>query len=76
MYFDYSFEYPAFVFFMLAILAILRSPNPLPRVWLFILGKDSAPSGGVRWIVLAMSLVCFVFAVGYINFMFMPFTVT
>ena len=46
------------------------------RVWLFTLGKYSAPSGRGSWSVLATSLVCFVFAIGYLIFMFMPFTVT
>ena len=38
------------------------------RVWLFMLGKDSAPSGRARWSVLAMSLLCFILAVKINNF--------
>ena len=36
----------------------------VPRAWLFMLGKDSAPSFRTSWSVLAMNPVCFVFAVG------------
>ena len=48
----------------------------VPMVWLFMFGKDSAPSGRASWSVLDMNPVCFVFAVGYTIYMFMPFTVT
>ena len=40
------------------------TPHLVPRGWLILLGKDSAPSGRASWSVLATSLVCFVFAVG------------
>ena len=53
-----------------------RTPLLVPRVWLFMLGKDSASSGTASWSVLAMNPVCFVFSVGYTTFMFMPFTIT
>ena len=39
------------------------TPHLVPSVWLFMLGKDSAPSGRASWSVLATSLVCFVFVV-------------
>ena len=42
----------------------LWNSMPGARVWLFMLGKDSAPSGRASWCVLATSLLCFVFAVG------------
>ena len=34
------------------------TPHLVPRIWLFILGKDSAPSGRASWSVLATRLVC------------------
>ena len=40
------------------------TPLLVPMLWLFMLGKDSAPSGRASWSVLAMNPVCFVFAVG------------
>ena len=40
------------------------TPHMVPTVWLFMLGKDSAPSGRASWGVFALSLVCFAFAVG------------
>ena len=36
----------------------------VPRVWLFMIGEDSAPSGRASWSVLAMNPVYFVFTVG------------
>ena len=33
----------------------------MPRVWLFMSGKDSASSGRASWSVSAKSLACFVF---------------
>ena len=36
---------------------------PVRRVWLIMLGKDSAPSGRASWSVLFMNPVCFVIAV-------------
>ena len=41
----------------------LPSAHLVPRVWLFMLGNDSAPTGRASWSVLAKTLVCFVFAV-------------
>ena len=38
------------------------TPLLVPRVWLFMLGKDSSPSSRASWSVLAMNPVCFVFA--------------
>ena len=43
----------------------------VPRVWLSMLGKDSAPSGRASWRVRARNPL---FAVGSIIFRFMPFT--
>ena len=40
------------------------TPLLVARVLLFMLGKDSAPSGRASWSVLATNPVCFVFAVG------------
>ena len=54
-------------FVSLALVAPNRGRGTLhmvPRVWLFMLGKDSVPSGRASLSVLATSLVCFVFAVG------------
>ena len=42
----------------------LRNSPPGAKVWLFMLGKDYTPSIRASWSVLAMSLVCFIFAVG------------
>ena len=48
----------------------------VPRVWLCMLGMDSAPTGRTSYSVLAMNPVCFAFAVGSTISMFIPFTVT
>ena len=51
----------------LAFVALNRccgTPLLVPRVWLFMLGKDFAPYGRACCSVLAMNPVCFVFAVG------------
>ena len=40
------------------------TPRLVPRVSLFRLVKDSAPSSRASWSVLVMNPVCFVFAVG------------
>ena len=39
------------------------TPLLVPRICLFMLGKDSAPSSRASWSVVAMNPVCFVFAV-------------
>ena len=41
-----------------------RTPHLVLRFWLFMLGKNSAPSGRASFSVLATCLLCFVFAVG------------
>ena len=41
-----------------------RTPLLVPSVWLFMLGKDSAPSSRASWNVLAMNPACFVFSIG------------
>ena len=38
------------------------TPLLVPRIWLFMKGKDSTPSSRASWSVLAMNPVCFVFA--------------
>ena len=39
------------------------TPLLVPRVWLCMIGKDSAHSGRASWSILTMNPVCFVFAV-------------
>ena len=41
-----------------------ETPLLVPRLWLFMLRKDSAPSGRASLNILAMNPVCFVFAIG------------
>ena len=55
---------------------VCGTPLLVPREWLVVLGKDSAPSVKSSWCVLDMNPGCFVCEVGQTMFMFMSFTVT